>query len=187
MKRHRPTEPNNIKLLRGQKGGEHAAEEKVCHSVPLVLQLHRSRRGPGQLTGISTQTNWKKGKKKKPCDRNQAETTTHSCTRVPTHVPTYAAMCHPSTQPPIHRLTRPFIHPSNHQSDSPAVATTGADHKLVIAGESNIGHVSRVTKVPLVFGLWKHEKVRRLSLPVSLKICCQAHIQISRRRGSQRA
>lgn len=104
---------------------------------------------------------------------------THSCTRVPTHVPTYAAMCHPSTQPPIHRVTRPFIHPSNHQSDSPAVATTGADHKLVIAGESNIGHVSRVTEVPLVFGLWKHEKVRRFSLPVSSNLWPGSHTNFS--------
>lgn len=36
---------------------------------------------------------------------------------------------------------------------SPAVAATGADDELIITGEANVCHVSRVTKVPLVFCL----------------------------------
>lgn len=37
--------------------------------------------------------------------------------------------------------------------DSPAVTAASADHKLVITGEANVGHMCRVTEVPLVFGL----------------------------------
>lgn len=115
MKRHRPTEPNDIKMLRGQKGGEHAAEEKVCHSVPLVLQLHRSGRGPGQLTGISTQTNWKKETKKKSCERNQNQVCNH-WSRV-THVVTHMGgdPTHPPTKS-IYPFTRPFIHSITNQT-----------------------------------------------------------------------
>lgn len=43
-------------------------------------------------------------------------------------------------------------------ASSPAVAATGADHVLIITGEANIGDVSRMTKVTLVFGLVKDHK-----------------------------
>lgn len=39
------------------------------------------------------------------------------------------------------------------RAHSPAVAAAGADHVLVVTGEANVGDVSRVAKVALVFGL----------------------------------
>lgn len=44
----------------------------------------------------------------------------------------------------------------------PAVAAAGADDKLVVASEAGVGHVSRVSKVALVFGLQKDNQ-RRLA------------------------
>lgn len=35
----------------------------------------------------------------------------------------------------------------------PAVVSSSADHILVIVGETDVRHVSRVTKVTLMFGL----------------------------------
>lgn len=39
VKRHGPTEPNDIKLLRGQKGGEHAAEEMSASAFHLCCSF----------------------------------------------------------------------------------------------------------------------------------------------------
>lgn len=48
--------------------------------------------------------------------------------------------------------------PRHVKASSPAVAAAGADHILIITGEANVGDVSRVTKVTLVFGLVKDHK-----------------------------
>lgn len=51
-----------------------------------------------------------------------------------------------------------ILPPRHVKTSSPAVAAAGADHVLIITGKANVGDVSRVTKVTLVFGLVKDHK-----------------------------
>lgn len=51
-----------------------------------------------------------------------------------------------------------ILPPRHVKASLPAVAAAGADHVLIITGEANVGDMSRVTKVTLVFGLVKDHK-----------------------------
>lgn len=114
MKRHRPTEPNDIKLLRGQKGGEHAAEEKVCHSVPLVLQLHR--RSWTAHWHFHTNKLEEREKKKKIMRAKSKPSLQPLVQGLPTWLLTWVVTpAHPPTQS-IYPFTRPFIHSITNQT-----------------------------------------------------------------------
>lgn len=127
---------------------------------------NRSRRrwGDSGLTGISTQIN---------------------CNPAEHHIK------HEQTSDP--ERIRPTV--SDHSVDrtgqnlvnSPAVTAASADHIFIIAGETDIGYVSRVSKVTLMFGLNRGKRSCDFGFRFFSVTQVWRHLQTSPGRGSQRA